>query len=183
MKQTAIWLFSLLFFVQGHAQFKNSITVKPQQIAALQKAITDEIYDYEYEEQYFPEGGPVGQALSEEKTRVPLYINPIIQDGQGEVIYKLMPYGEIFRIFHLHANGLLILDGDPEIGFPASQPDRKTVYMDDADLARMRAKWTHSSFEVLLIPSRGMIQDAVSRQKMRNDGFSAWESHHSTKSK
>jgi hypothetical protein len=185
MKMIVICLISAMFLGQGNAQSKSSVTVtlKPQQTAALQKAITDEIYDYEYEEGYFPEGGPVGHLVSESDTRVPLYINPTIKDGQGEIIYKLMPYGEIFRIFHLRADGLVLLDGDPQIGFPASQPDRKTVYMDDAELALMRAKWIHASFEVLLDPPQETIQNAVSRQKLRNDGFSAWESTHSVKSK
>lgn len=183
MKTIATVLIAAMFLVQGEAQSKSPATLNSEQVTALQNAITDEIYDYEYEEGYFPEGGPVGQAVSESETRVPLYINPEIKNGEGEVIYKLMPYGEIFRIFHIHADGLVVLDGDPGIGFPASQSDRKTVYMDDASLALMRAKWTHSSFVVHLDPPQEMIRKAVSRQKRRNDGFSAWESVHSAKQK
>lgn len=183
MKLIALVLLSLFCLPRGGAQSAANVALKPGQIKSLQTAITDEIYDYEYEEGFFPEGGPVGEALSASETRVPLYINPLIKNGEGEVIYKLMPYGEIFRIFHLSDNGLVVLDGDPQIGFPASQPDRKTVYMSDSSLAKLRSTWTHSSFEVLLNPSREQVQNAVTRQKVRNDGFSAWESAHSAKPK
>lgn len=183
MRRFSVLLIMLLGLVRCEGQSARPAKLNQTDIAALKEAITDEIYDYEYQESFFPEGGPVGEAVSESETRVPLYVNPVIKGGEGEVIYKLMPYGEVFRIFHLHANGLVILDGDPEIGFPASQVDRKTVYMDDTALARMRSDWTRVSFEVLLDPQPQTIQKVVERQKLRNNGFSAWETHHSVKPK
>ncbi len=142
---------------------------------ALVQAVQDEIYDYEYQGQFFPEGGPVGDVVSASRTRVPLYINPILDNGEGQAIYKLMPYGEVLRLFHVGDDGKVVLDGDPELGFPATQPNRKTVYLKDSVVDRMKREWVKSSFEVDLSPSPEMVQDAVRRQKQRTGGFSAWE--------
>ena len=148
----------------------------------ITQAVQDEIYDYEYQGHFFPEGGPVGEVLSNSRTRVPLYIDPVIVDGEGQAIYKLMPYGEVLRLFHVHNDGLVVLDGDPELGFPASQPNRQTVYLKDSDLDRMKHDWLKSSFDVDLSPGQETVQNAVRRQKQRT-GFSAWESARSKGSK
>jgi hypothetical protein len=179
MKTIIFALISLSWVAQVVGQPSINKSPIPSQVKALQQAITDEIYDYQYQAQFFPQGGPIGEAVSASETRVHIYIKPLIQKGQGEVIYKLMPYGEIFRFFHVHDDGLIVLDGDPEIGFPATQIDRKTIYMDDFTLASMKSAWMKSSFEVHLDPREAMIQEVVRRQKLRNGGFSAWESSRS----
>src|SRR5215472_10663857 len=92
---------------------------------ALIQAVQDEIYDREYQGYFFPEGGPVGDVISVSRTRVRLYVDPVLKRGEGEAIYKLMPYGEVVRLFHAHDDGIIVLDGDPELGFPASQPNRR----------------------------------------------------------
>jgi hypothetical protein len=148
---------------------------------ALIQAVQDEIYDREYQAYFFPEGGPVGDVISMFKTRVPLYVDRVLERGEGEAIYKLMPYGEVVRLFHVHVDGIIVLDGDPELGFPASQPNRKTVYLRDDDLDRMKHEWVRSSFKIGLWPSPQTIQDVV--QKRRTGGFSAWEFAHSKESK
>jgi hypothetical protein len=111
-----------------------------------------------------------------------LYINPSLEDGEGQAIYKLMPYGEVLRFFDVHDDGTIVLDGDPEIGFPASQPNRKTVYLKDSVVYGMKRDWVKSSFSVDLSPSPEMVQAAVRRQKQRT-GFSAWEFARSKESK
>jgi hypothetical protein len=116
----------------------------------------------------------VGEVVSSSRTRVPLYIDPMVEDGEGQAIYKLMPYGEVLRLFHVHDDGTVVLDGDPELGFPASQPNRKTVYLKDSDVGQMKRDWVKAFFGVDLSPSPEMVQDAVRRQKQRT-GFSAWE--------
>jgi hypothetical protein len=68
---------------------------------SVAQAIEDEIYDRGYEGDYFPIGGAVGEAVSNTRTVVPMYV--------------------------VHRNGAVVLDGDPELGFPATQPNRKTV--------------------------------------------------------
>jgi len=146
------------------------------ELKSLVQAIQDEIYDYGYQGQYFPEGGPVGDLVTESTTRVPLYIKPSLDDEEGHVIYKLMPYGEVLRFFHVQGDGTVVLDGDPELGFPSSQPNKKTVYLKDSVVDLMKREWLKSSFEVELSPSPERVQGAVRRQKQRNGGFSAWES-------
>lgn len=159
------------------------IKLTQSETKALVQAVEDEIYDREDQGYFFPEGGPVGDVISESKTRVPLYVDPLVENGEGEAIYKLMPYGEVLRLFHVHSDGTIVLDGDPELGFPASQPNRKTVYIKDDELDRMKHDWVKSSFEINLWPTPETIQDVVRRQKQRNGGFSAWEFARSKESK
>ena len=176
MRTLAFLLVSLLLIVSllssGQAATKTRLT--QSETKALVQAVQDEIYDREYQGHFFPEGGPVGDLISESRTRVVLYVNPALEDGEGQAIYKLMPYGEVLRLFHVHG-GMIVLDGDPELGFPASQPNRRTVYLKDSVVDRMKHEWVKSSFEVELSPSPETVQEAVRRQKQRNDGFSAWE--------
>jgi hypothetical protein len=177
MKMPSFLLASLLLIVCSTSSGQSATRTKLTQseTKALTQAIQDEIYDYEYQGHYFPQGGAVGDALSDSKTRVPVYVDPLLEDGEGRAIYKLMPYGEVLRLFHVHDDGTIVLDGDPEVGFPATQPNRKTVYLKDAELARMKHDWGKSSFDVQLSPSAETVQESVRRQKQRNDGFSAWE--------
>ena len=177
MKTSVVLLCSFLLIAlstsSGQPDAKARVT--QSEISSLAQAILDEIYDHEYEEHFFPEGGPVGDVISSTRVRVPLYVDPEIRHGEGRTIYKLMPHGEVIRYFHVQRDGTVRLEGDPQLGFPASQPSRKTVYLRDDDLARMKRDWVKSAFDVDLSPSPERVQDAVRRQKQRNDGFSAWE--------
>ncbi len=176
--RTPVLLVALLLLIASSAASGQGATktrLTQSEAKALVQAVQDEIYDYEYEGHFFPEGGPVGHAVSGSKTRVSLYINPFVEDGEGQAIYKLMPYGEVLRLFHVHDDGTIVLDGDPEVGFPATQPNRKTVYLKDSEVGRMKRYWMKSFFEVDLSPSAETVQDAVRRQKQRTGGFSAWE--------
>lgn len=172
----------LIAFSPSSAQHAAKTWLNQSQTKALVQAVQDEIYDREYQGFFFPEGGPVGDLISESRVRVPLYIDPLIEDGEGQAVYKLMPHGEVLRLFHVRDDGMIVLDGDPELGFPASQPNRKTVYLKDADVDRMKHEWVKSSFEIDLSPSIATIQDVVRRQKQRT-GFSAWEFARSKESK
>jgi hypothetical protein len=185
MRTPAFLLVSLLLIASSpsSAQGVTKIRLTQSETKALVQAVQDEIYDREYQGYFFPEGGPVGDVISESRTRVPLYVDPVVEDGEGEAIYKLMPYGEVLRLFHVHDYGMIVLDGDPELGFPASQPDRKTVYLKDSAVVRMKRAWVKSSFEIALSPRPQTIQDVVRRQKQRTGGFSAWEFAHSKGSK
>ena len=185
MKTRALLLASFLLIASSVFSGEGAAKSKLNQSEtnALVQAIQDEVYDYGYQGHFFPEGGPVGDVVSDSRTRVPLYISPVLDDGEGQAIYKLMPYGEVLRLFHVRDDGTVVLDGDPEIGFPATQPNRKTVYLKDSVVERMKREWVKSSFDVDLSPSPERVQDAVRRQKQRNDGFSAWESARSKKAK
>jgi hypothetical protein len=177
MRIPAFLLFLLLLSTTSvsSAQGSTKVRLTQSETKALVQAVQDEIYDREYQGYFFPEGGPVGDVISESRTRVPLYVDPVVEDGEGEALYKLMPYGEVVRLFHVHNDGTIVLDGDPELGFPASQPNRKTVYMEDRAVNRMKRDWVKSSFQIDLSPSPETIQDVIRRQKQRTGGFSAWE--------
>src|SRR6266404_7151529 len=124
MKTSVVLLCSFLLIAlstsSGQPDAKARVT--KSEISSLAQAIQDEIYDYEYEGHFFPEGGPVGDAISSATVRVPLYVDPKIRNGQGRTIYKLMPHGEVIRYFHVQRDGTVRLEGDPQLGFPASQP-------------------------------------------------------------
>ena len=177
MKTSAVLVCSFLLIALSvsSGQRDSKIRVTQSEVSSLAQAIQDEIYDYEYEEHFFPEGGPVGDVISGTRVRVPLYVDPEIRNGEGITIYKLMPHGELIRHFHVQKDGTVRLEGDPQLGFPASQPSRKTVYLRDDELCRMKRDWVKSAFDIDLSPDSERIQDAVCRQKQRNDGFSAWE--------
>ena len=176
-------LLCLIAPLPSSAQGTVKVRLTQPETKALVQAVEDEIYDREYQGYFFPEGGPVGDLISESRTRVPLYVDPVVDDGEGEAVYKLMPYGEVLRLFHVHNDGTIVLDGDPELGFPASQPNRKTVYIKDGDLDHMKHDWMKSSFKIDLWPSPETIQEVVRRQKQRTGGFSAWEFARSKESK
>lgn len=184
MRTPVLLSVSFLLIASSLARAQGVAKIKPTQaeIKALVQAVQDEIYDREYQGYFFPEGGPVGDLISVSRVRVPLYIDPVIDNGEGEVVYKLMPYGEVLRLFRVRDDGMIVLDGDPELGFPASQPNRKTVYLRDADVDRMKHEWVKSSFEIDLSPAPETIQDVIRRQKQRI-GFSAWEFSRSKESK
>ena len=100
---------------------------------AIVQAIEDEIYDwgcqaYEYEF--------VGEKIGYETYKVSLYIKPTLDNGTGEVIYKLMPFGEVRRAYSVGASGTIYLDGSPRTGFGPMNSSCKTLYLDDEKICR-----------------------------------------------
>ena len=120
--------FLLIALFRSSGQTDAKARVIQSEISSLVQAIQDEIYDYEYEQHFFPEGGPVGDAISSTKVRVLLYVDPVISDGEGRTIYKLMPHGELIRYFHVQRDGTVRLEGDPQLRFPhLSQAARPSI--------------------------------------------------------
>ena len=152
--------------------------LKPSELAKLQQAIEDEIYDYGYYNKFYEIGGNIGTP-QHWRARVHLFVNPDYDSTSrhGEVIYKLMPYGQIYRLFYLDANGGIKLDGDPQNGFPITQPSHQTVFMDDLDVCRREQSWMDTFLVVDTAPTLDMIRNAAQRQKVRT-GFSDWEYEH-----
>lgn len=155
--------------------------LKSSEIDKLKQAVEDEIYDYGYFTEFYEIGDNVGTPQHWE-ARVHLFINPLynVADQHGEVIYKLMPYGQIYRVFYIDAAGDVTLDGNPQNGFPITQPSHQTVFMDDLDVCRDEQSWMDTSFVVDTQPSQDMIKQAAKRQKERT-GFSDWEYKHPEK--
>jgi hypothetical protein len=139
-------------------------------------AIQDEIYDYGYQKEFwgFETSGPRGP-----EAQFNIYIKPELTPAQGGVegivIYKYPPFGEVIRPFVLAPNGTAYLVGNPSNGFPWTQPNTKTIYMNDDEICRDKHDWRKVQFELDLTPTANRVREAVERQKLRV-GFSQWES-------
>ena len=131
-------------------------------------AIQDEIYDYGYQEDFSPfeTSGPSGS-----EARFKIYVKPELVPTKGGlegiVIYKYLPFGEVIRPFLISHEGYAILIGSPENGFPWTQPNTKTVYMDDDEVCQKKRDWRKVQFALPLNPSQERIMEATKRQIMR----------------
>jgi hypothetical protein len=147
---------------------------------AVIQAVEDEIYDYGFEKEFYEIGinnGTPSHWISE----VPIYLESgTDKDGNGRAIYRLMPYGEVFRLFFIRKDGIVVLIGDPDNKFPITQPSKLTVFMDDDEVCRMKRQWTRSSIFVDEQPSLETVEAGASRQETRT-GFSAWKTKNATK--
>jgi hypothetical protein len=166
-------IFALLFCVlitvpAGAVKEEGAVTPEDQKAIAL--AIEDEIYDRNLQGYYSDLGGGVGQY----KVRVEFYVEPYIKSGTAYLIYKFMPYGEVYRVFWIRDDGLAHLDGNPDIGFPPTQRNYLTVYGDDDSLCKRKREWLRFHFIIDVQPTKERIAEAVARQKKRT-GHSTWE--------
>jgi hypothetical protein len=145
----------------------------------LKQALCDEIYDYGYYRDFYQIGENIATP-DHWVARVRIYIDPLYNstDQHGQVIYKLMPFGQIYRLFFIDEEGKLTLDGDPQDRFPITQPSRQTVYMDDEEVRHYQQAWMKTTFAIDTEPSSQTIRGAAKRQKLRT-GFSDWEYKHS----
>ena len=148
------------------------------EIHAVEDAVKDEIYDYGYFGSFYEIGQNIGTS-EHWISHLNIYINPVYStaDGHGEIIYKLMPYGQVHRLFFLGPKNGVQLDGDPQNKFPITQPSHLTVYMDEDEVCHDERTWTKSSFTIDTAASLTIIEAASKRQKART-GFSFWEHEH-----
>ena len=179
MKRLALFVlvFALLAQAQPGPQKRKT---SDSDLRAVVQAVEDEIYDYGYEKHFYQLGESIAGPEGATRTRMRIYVDPEIDstDESGRIIYKLMPYGEVLRDFVIRRDGLVVLAGDPQNGFPQTQESStKTVYLDDDQLCRMKHDWIKSSFVIDDSPGAEMIQEAAKRQKLRT-GFSDWEYRH-----
>jgi hypothetical protein len=139
---------------------QNHHRITAKEIAALKTAILDEIYDYGFEDEYTDISllTPSGYELG-------LYVRPNVDNGEGQVIYKL-PVGEVARIFQLNGD-LAILIRDPRDKCPPTSSSTLTLYLRDEDICADKRNWIH---EMLLIdphPSNKDVLGAVARERKR----------------
>jgi len=172
-------LLPLLPLSSGLAQSsKKQRQVTSADVKAITAAVQDEIYDYGYYDKFYQIGNNIGDSVHR-VSRLHIYINPKYHrvDGYGEVIYKLMPFGQVYRLFYLGSNGSVKLDGDPQNKFPITQPSHQTVFMDDEEVCHYEQSWIKGFFTVDVAPNAKIIKGAAKRQKLRT-GFSDWEYEH-----
>jgi hypothetical protein len=142
--------------------------IEVREISALTDAIRDEIYDYGYQKEFwgFETSGPSGPEAA-----FNIYISPNLTpangDLQGSVIYKYPPFGEVIRPFVIAKDGWAYLIGTPANGFPWTQPNTKTMYLDDEELCRDKHEWKKVLFELDLTPKPATIGAASQRQRER----------------
>src|SRR5579859_822609 len=101
-------LFFMLFLTLsvGLSTAASNRHLKPADVVNLKQAIEDEIYDYGYYDKFYQIGENTGTPRHW-MARTRIYINPLYDssDRHGEVIYKLMPYGQIYRLFYVEEDG------------------------------------------------------------------------------
>lgn len=154
----ALWL--LLLFPARAQQTSIPIPITAQEIVALKTAILDEIYDYEFEAEYIDISllTPSGYELH-------LYINPKLDNGGGQVIYKL-PIGEVARIFVINGD-LATLIREPRDKFPPTSSSTLTLYLPDEDICDAKRNWIHDTLMINPHPSKKDIRAAIARERKR----------------
>lgn len=169
---SALMLFALLLSPAAYSEHQK-VPISDEDIKAVALAIEDEIYDYGYQIYEF---GDVGRRVANEKQEIRIYVRPFLEQGkdlgevgkgEGQVIYKLMPFGEVFRFFSIEKDGAAIVYGNPEFGFHPEHPNYLTVYMDDDDLCQFKHDWLKSSYVIQLHPSAERLHEAAERQRKR----------------
>lgn len=134
---------------------------------SLVSAITDEIYDYDLEANFTY----IGKALDGEKQEVPLFLLQDSTTSSYHLIYRLMPYGEMYRVASVRADGTVRLSRNPEMGFTPETSTTLTEYYDDDLICSMKQKALRLSFVVEMIPPKARVQEAI-RNQQRRYGFS-----------
>ena len=83
--------------------------------------------------------------------------------------------GEVYRLFSIRKDGVVVLDGNPQNEFPPTQTSLKTLYMNDDEVCEMKLDWLHAFFEIDTAPDERVLRAAARRQKGRT-GASHWKS-------
>ena len=162
------------FLANGHVEGAKR-KISKIEIQDVLQAVQDEIYDYGFEEDYSQIGENLAGDPSKWESRMAIYIKPEIENYGGQVIYRLMHYGEIYRFFTIRKDGFVILDGDPELEFPPTQPSLKTLSMNEGRVRQMKRDWLRDSFLIDTAPESKRVQAASERQ-IRRTGYSYWQS-------
>ena len=136
-------------------------------LPAVAQAIEDELYDLRHEKLYFQIDGNSGGDSS--PAEISMYVSKDRSpNGTGVVVYKDMPYGEVYRYFDVEADGTVKLAGEPTSKFPPHRGSMLTVYMTDeevCDFIQRKAYRSKFSINPLATPKR--IRDAEDRQPRR----------------
>jgi len=146
-----------------------------QDVTAIVQAVEDEIYDWGYEGKFTGVGNT---GAIDSPTDITLFIYPDIEDRRGGVLYKLMPFGEVVRQFDLRADGIVVLEGNPLNGFPSSQPDTRTIYIDDDFVCQYKQKAIRATFRVDPYVSQARRREAIQRQVLRWGHSHYLDTHH-----
>jgi hypothetical protein len=161
---------SSLSFGQADTEMQGKIAANSV-VPAVVQAVEDEIYDLGQEGKYFLIDNQ-GAGDSKPAT-ISIYISTEISaDGHGVAIYKLMPYGQVYRYFTVRHDGLVVLSNDPHQGFKPTGGSMLTIYMSDETVCDFIAhRSIKSSFVVDPEVSTARLAAAIKRQ-LKRTGFS-----------
>lgn len=87
------------------------------------------------------------------------------------LIYRLMPYGELYRIAKVGPDGTVSVSRNPEMGFTPETSTTLTEYYDDDLICSLKQTALRLSFVVELHPSKTRVREAIRNQQIRY-GFS-----------
>lgn len=140
-------------------------------LPAVAQAIEDELYDLRHEGLYFQIDDNSGGDSTPAK--ISMYVSKDISpNGIGVVIYKDMPYGEVYRYFVVGKDGLIELSGNPTSRFPPHGGSMLTIYMTNEEVCDfIQNKAYRSNFIIDPLASPKRIHEAEDRQ-MRRTGYS-----------
>jgi hypothetical protein len=142
--------------------------VKESEIQSTIQAIEDEIYDLNLQIEYLDLQGPKD---SRETATMNVYFQPeVFDDSRSWVVYKLMPGGEVLRMYEIGRSGRIYLHMKPG-EFRITQPSYPTVYMDDDELCKIKHDWIKRQFVVNLQPSKETVAAARARQRDREKHY------------
>ncbi|MGA9854687.1 MAG: hypothetical protein WBR29_05355 [Gammaproteobacteria bacterium] len=146
----------------------NSKANAAQKLTPVEEAVTLAIVDEIYAHHLQGFVADVGKQQSASVYELNAYFKPALNSKKvGWVVYKLMPYGQVLRMFTLRQDGVAVLYGKLRDRFPPTQPSYLTVYMDDDELCRFETNALKVHFDVSLKPSAERVAQAVARQKER----------------
>lgn len=140
-------------------------------VPAVVQAVEDEIYDLHEEGKYFLVDNQGAGNTTPAKINIFISKDLSLQ-GDGIAVYKLMPFGEVYRYFILRSDGLVVLSGDPHHGFLPLGGSMLTVYMSDEDVCNFITNRSVKSFFIVDPEvSQQRLKEAIQRQ-LRRTGFS-----------
>jgi hypothetical protein len=135
--------------------------IRESEIAAVIQAIEDEIYDLNLEHAFFDLG------TGGDKVVLNVYFQPeVLDNSRSWIIYKLMPGGEVYRMYQIGRSGRIYLFLKPG-EFRITQPSYPTVYMDDDELCKLKHEWIKRQFVVDTNPNPALVAAARARQRDR----------------
>ncbi len=138
--------------------------VRDSEITAVIQAIEDEIYDLNLQMEFLDVRSPKDNR--DIATLNVYFQREVLDDSRSWVIYKLMPGGEILRMYEIGRSGHIYLHLKPG-EFRVTQPSYPTVYMDDDELCKLKHEWIKRQFVVNLHPSNQLVEAARARQRDR----------------
>ena len=163
-----MWTLSLaVALLASRPQEKRPL--RETEINAAIEAIQDEIYELRLEK-YVNDIG-TRSPNNRNQYSVNVYFQPeVIDNSRSWVIYKLMPDGEILRMYEIGRSGRIYLHGKPG-EFRATQPDYPTVFMDDDELCKLKHDWVRRQFVIDTDPSADLVAAARARQRARRRAY------------